>query len=115
MLFDGDRIRSVSDLVEAVDSPAARARRIPIWFRGSTNSDHRLVPSIGRTPFKLDHERALINMFKQNAVQFTYERPQSEWEWLFLARHHTVPKRLLDCTVCPLIGLYFATHSLAND
>jgi hypothetical protein len=111
MLFDGDRIRSVSDLVQAVDSPRERARQIPVWYRGSTNSDHELVPSLGRPPFKLDHERALINMFKQNAVQFT-ERPQSEWEWLFLARHHTVPTRLLDWTESALIGLYFATHSL---
>jgi hypothetical protein len=112
MLFDGDRIRSVSDLLQAVDSPRARARQIPVWFRGSTNSRHRLVPSLGRPPFTLEHERALINIFKQNAVQFVDQRPQSEWEWLFLARHHTVPTRLLDWTESPLIGLYFATHSM---
>jgi hypothetical protein len=113
MLFDGDRIKSVSDLMATVDSPRERARRIPVWFRGSTVSDHKLVPSLGRPPFKLDHERSLINVFKQNAVQFTDQRPQSEWEWLFLARHHNVPTRLLDWTESPLIGLYFATtHSV---
>jgi FRG domain len=114
MLFDGERIRSVSDLAQAVDAPRerSRARRTPVWFRGSTNSDHALVPSLGRSPYTLEHERALINAFKQNAVQFIDERPQSEWEWLFLARHHAVPTRLLDWTESPLIGLYFATHSL---
>jgi hypothetical protein len=110
MLFDGHRIRSVSDLVREVDSPRVRGRRIPVWFRGSTNRDHKLVPSLGRAPFRLDHERALINIFKQNAVQFA-DRPQSEWEWLFLARHHAVPTRLLDWTESAMIGLYFATHA----
>lgn len=112
MLFDGDRIRSVSDLLRAVDSPRERARRVPVWFRGSTNSDYKLLPSLGRPPFQLEHEHSLINIFKQNAVQFLDQRPQSQWEWLFLARHHAVPTRLLDWTESALIGLYFATHSL---
>jgi hypothetical protein len=112
MLFDGPRIHNVSDLLREVDSPAERRRRVPVWFRGSTNSAYKLVPSLGRPPFELEHERGLINTFKQNAVQFLDHRPQSQWEWLFLARHHAVPTRLLDWTESPLIGLYFATHSM---
>jgi hypothetical protein len=112
MLFDGERIHSVSDLLRAVDSPRERARRVPVWFRGSTNTNHKLLPSLGRRPFRLEHEHSLINIFKQNAVQFLDQRPQSQWEWLFLARHHAVPTRLLDWTESALIGLYFATHSL---
>jgi len=112
MIFDGDKIRNVVDLLRALDSPRERSRRVPVWYRGSTNSDYKLLPSLGRPPFKLEHERSLINIFKQNAVQFLDQRPQSQWEWLFLARHHAVPTRLLDWTESALIGLYFATHSL---
>lgn len=112
MFFEERRIRSVNDLLTAVESHRTRARRTPIWFRGSTNRNHSLVPSLGRAPFSLGHESALINAFKQNAIQFVQDRPQSEWEWLFLARHHGVPTRLLDWSESPLIGLYFAINSI---
>jgi hypothetical protein len=114
MIVNDQRLRSVSDLLRAVASHSRKAKRMPVWFRGSTIFDHPLVPSLGRSPFKLEQERALINTFKQNAVQFFGERPQSEWEWLFIARHHGVPTRLLDWTESPLIALYFATHSIGE-
>lgn len=112
MLFDGRRLRNVSELLAAIESHRERAKRTPIWFRGSTNSKHHLVPTLGRKPFSLTQEPDLIKAFKQNAIQFVEQRPQSEWEWLFIARHHAVPTRLLDWTESPLIGLYFATHSV---
>lgn len=110
MFFDESRIRDVHDLFRASEA-LRRRRRIPIWFRGVTQESYGLVPSLGREPFALDQERTLINVFKQNAVQFLGERPPSQWEWLFLARHHGVPTRLLDWTESPLIGLYFAAHA----
>ena len=118
MYFRETPIRSVYDLLRAVED-RRRRRRIPIWFRGVTNKGYELVPSLGRPPFELGQERALINVFKQNAVQFLDQRPPNQWEWLFLARHHGVPTRLLDWTESPLVGLYFAVHtidgSIRND
>lgn len=114
MLFDGKTIRTVSELLRVVTYHRKNRPQSLIWFRGCTNTKHDLLPSLGRKPFKLEHERALINAFKQNAVQFVDQRPQSQWEWLFLARHHAVPTRLLDWTESPLIALYFATHSLEH-
>ena len=100
MLFDGRPIRNVASLLRSVESELKRkrARTSPLWFRGCTDRDHSLVPSIGRPPYQLEHERPLINAFKQNAFQFLEHRPQTHWEWIFLARHHTVPTRLLDWT-----------------
>ncbi len=114
MFFNERKIHSVNELLTAVESHARLANRTPIWYRGSTNHRHSLVPSIGRSPFKLEQEGALINAFKQNAIQFVDYRPQSEWEWLFLARHHSIPTRLLDWSESPLIGLYFAINGIGD-
>ena len=114
MLFEHKVISNVSALLREIEYQLtlARSQTSPLWFRGCTNKDYSLVPSLWRPPYELKHEQALINAFKQNAVQFLGHRPNSEWEWIFLARHHTVPTRLLDWTESPLVGLYFATHSL---
>ena len=114
MLFDGPLIKNVSDLLRKVQARQRTAAMSPIWFRGSTILSRKLVPTLGRHPYTLPQERPLINAFKQNAVQFVSHPPQSQWEWLFLARHHGVPTRLLDWTESPLLGLYFATHSLES-
>lgn len=110
VFFKEKKIRSVADLIAAVR--AQYRRRSPIWYRGSTDLNYNLLPSLARPPHTINNEQALIIAFKQNAIQFTSERPQSQWEWLFLARHHSVPTRLLDWTESPLVGLYFATHSV---
>ena len=82
-----------------------------IWYRGLTNKDYQLVPTLYRSSFSLADEPNLMNRFKQNAHQFLENRPQSEWEWMFLMRHHGLPSRLLDWTESPLVALYFSTEN----
>ena len=89
----------------------------PIWYRGLEDKAFTLVPSMHRpqTEFRVEDEWFLMNLFKQNAHQFLDLRPQGEWEWLFLMRHHGLPSRLLDWTESPLVGLYFALFATGSS
>ena len=111
MLFD-KKISRFSEMLCDLGCQSERRPDEPFWFRGCTNKEYKLVPSIGRPPYTVEREKALLDAFKQNAIQFLKQRPDSEWEWLFWARHHDLPTRLLVWTESPLVGLYFATHSL---
>ena len=84
-----------------------------IWYRGLTDVQHDLVPTMYRPKTVVEgrNEWFLMNRFKQNAHQFLDSRPQGEWEWLLLMRHHGLPSRLLDWTESPLVALFFALYT----
>ena len=60
-------------------------------------------------------EQMLARRFKQNALLLLPNRPQEEWEWLFVMQHYGVPTRLLDWTESPLVGLYFSVNEHPRD
>jgi hypothetical protein len=80
----------------------------PIWFRGQSNADWTLEPTIARVPQGISTEPLLITRFKQDALALLDSRPANEWEWLFVMRHYGVPTRLMDWSESPLVALYFA-------
>jgi len=85
-------------------------------FRGVTNKDHSLVPSIGRHNRKntdnniLALEEALIAEFKRLSIPELDLLPNNDFEWMFLAQHYGLPTRLLDWSTNPLVALYFAVE-----
>lgn len=108
MKFIDKVIKSVPDLLRALAKH--RPDDQPVWFRGQSKSSWQLKPCLTRKPGGLNHEQALAKRFKQNAFLLVSQRPQTEWEWLFVMQHHGVPSRLLDWTESPLVGLYFAVN-----
>ncbi len=101
------------------------------WFRGHQMSHYQLTPSVLRDIIPLTDARGnslkgnerlnssgcqmtginperLLNEFKRRAVHLVDERPQNDFEWLFIMQHYGVKTRLLDWTTNALVALYFA-------
>jgi hypothetical protein len=86
-----------------------------IIYRGVSNADFRLVPSVGRwlgpENSRSSFERQIFEDFKSRAIGYLSQLPRDDWDWLFLAQHHGLPTRLLDWTTSPLVALRFALMS----
>lgn len=113
MKYPDQKIRSLPDLLRVLGSHQHGPE--PVWFRGQAKASWNLKPFLARKPGGLKREQSLAKRFKQDAFLLLSQRPQSEWEWLFVMQHHGVPTRLLDWTESPLVGIYFAVNQRSRS
>lgn len=95
----------------------------PLWYRGQSDSAHKLIPNIYRPNVYSTLKRAYqdycdthvnkvekLQLEQFRALSFPYLEymPNNEQEWLILMQHHGLKTRLLDFSLDPLIALSFA-------
>jgi predicted outer membrane repeat protein len=98
------------------------------WFRGQSNAEHQLTPSLFRKTADISidepyYKRELyviqnqdygIREFKAALQQHRDCSGYKEIDYLYLMQHFEIPTRLLDFTTNPLIALYFCVSFSDN-
>lgn len=83
-------------------------------FRGHSDKEYKLTPSIGRSKHTSisteKYEKSIFSIFKREARGYLNALPDTDWEWLAFAQHHGLPTRLLDWSLNPMVALYFAVE-----
>jgi len=111
---------SVDDLIKHVESIRREWEPALPWFRGEASDDeYPLTPTLHRVQpgFHYD-ENWLLQTFRQEApilnLPLLPETGRID-QWMFLARHVSLPTRLLDWTEGALIALNFALRGMDDN
>jgi hypothetical protein len=108
------RIQSWNELQEQLYAGSWQERigrfRPSFAFRGIANANYELVTSLARlNPPAHTLEGHMLRNFRKYAHREVVQT-DSMWDWLAVAQHHGLPRRLLDWTYSPYVALHFATE-----
>jgi hypothetical protein len=111
--------------IESIDQYLSVTKELlaedPYWFRGQSNAEYQLVPSLFRNTVDISidepyHKRELYMIQNQNYGLREFKTALQEHrdctdlkeiDYLYLMQHFEIPTSLLDFTLNPLVALYF--------
>lgn len=97
-------VNNVSDLYSIV---ATENLKTKLFYRGHSNANYLLLPSLFRSQSLLKNERKMYNELLIECPQY-FPYGTTHLDKLVEMQHYGLPTRLLDITSNPLVALYFA-------
>ena len=118
LVIDEVRVSSWLDLHERLFEDAWNEElgrfRSDFAFRGQTDADADLSTSLARLGGDYAAlETALLRNFRKYSGRDAVAS-DTTWDWLALAKHHSLPTRVLDWSYSPYVALHFATADVSR-
>jgi hypothetical protein len=104
---------SFSQLHEIVDG-FYHVSGIGWTFRGQPDAAWPVIPRAGRPEYGSGKDLGRFNLWRGRACAFA-DLPTNDWECLAVAQHHGLATRLMDWTMNPLVGAYFAVSAYPSS
>ncbi|SRR5258708_7169066 len=113
-------MKTLDTFLDEVRTRAVKLHKIEprVWYRGLSNREHKLIPSLFRQPQgrprepvvtedRRQREKNLFARFKTQAGELLPSGLES-WEILSIMQHYGVPTRMMDWMDSLFVALYFA-------